>query len=84
MTQTELTLLAIHRAPAVPLADICERYFNIKPKVADRRARLNQLPVPAWRLGTQKSPFMVHVKDLAERIDTARESAAESWKKSQL
>lgn len=84
MSPTELALIAVHRSPLVRLDAICDHYFNLKPAIAARRARLNQLPVPTWRSVTRKSPYLVHVHDLAEWIDKSRESASTSWSKSQL
>lgn len=83
-SDTEVQLLALYRTPAIPLHDICERYFSLKPRNADRRARLNQLPVPAFKLNSQKSPYMVHIKDLAAHIDNTHDGATKVWRKSQL
>jgi len=43
---------------------------------ARRRAPAKMLPCPAFRLGGQKSPWLVSAADLAELIDARREKAA--------
>ena len=47
------------------LADVCKRYFNITPRIAQRKASLGLLPIPAFRLtGTRKGPLYVRKCDL--------------------
>lgn len=49
----------------VPLDEICVPFFNNKPVVARRKAALNQLPVPAFRLGdARRGPLYVRKSDL--------------------
>ncbi len=47
---TSLALMSIHKAPAIPLADICERYFALSYEEALKKAARNELPVPTFRL----------------------------------
>jgi len=85
MTQTELQLLALHRAPSVRLEDICEHYLNLSPTVARQRAALNSLPFPTFRMsGSGKAPHMVKISDLAKHIDAAHETATTEWENSQV
>lgn len=85
MSNTEITLIALHRNPAVQLEDICEHYFGLSPLVARQRASLQQLPVPVFRLTeSSKSPLMVHVRDLANHIDTKLEKATREWENSKV
>lgn len=79
---TLVMLLATHRDAIVPLADICEKYFGLGLFQAKRAARMRKLPVPALRLGDQKSPWMVKLSDLAEYIDTVSDQASQAWKQS--
>lgn len=53
---------------AVPLEEVCERYFGLSPTEAKKRAPLQELPVPVFRLGSQRSPWMVSSKHLADLI----------------
>jgi hypothetical protein len=85
VTDTELRLLAVFKAPAVRLEDVCEHYFGIAIKTANDYATLNKLPIPAFRLvNSQKAPWMVKLSDLAAHIDNAQRLATELWEKSQV
>ena len=84
MTDTEIALLAAHRSPLVPLADICDQYFGCGITEARRKAGLNLLPVPTWRLiDSQKAPYMVRLSDLALFIDEGADKARAAWLNSQ-
>jgi len=73
---TIFLLMAEYETPTVPLAEICEKYLGLKPRTAEDKAALGQLPLPTFRLGTsQKSPRLVHLQDLAELIDQKRKEA---------
>lgn len=61
----------------LPLAEIAEPVFNITPRIAQRKAATNTLPIPAFRInGTRRGPLYVHREDLEkwikERTDRAR------------
>lgn len=75
---TVLLLMAEFESAEIPLADISERYFGVKPgEKMLRMASRQQFPVPVHRLGSQRSPWMVHVRDLADYIDRQAEQARE-------
>lgn len=85
MTPTEIMLLAVHRTPAIPLADICEKMFGLCHDEARRQAALNTLPVPAWRAsGSRQGPLLVRLTELAAFVDSKSTNAAASWTKSQV
>jgi len=85
MTPTEFKLTAVYKGPTVPLSDICKPYLNLSYAEARRRAALNQLPFPTFRLGnTSKAPVVVSVRTLAEHIDAREASAQAEWRKSQV
>lgn len=49
----------------VPLDDIAQPFFNVTPKIARRKAAMNVLPVPAFRInGSRKGPLYVKKADL--------------------
>ena len=48
---TSLALLSIHKSPAIPLADVCEKYFAPSYEEALKKAARNELPVPTFRIG---------------------------------
>lgn len=85
MTNTEQALIDTLGSVTVPLVDVCEDYFGLAPRAAMAAAALNKLPVPTFRLReSQKSPLMVHVRDLAEHIENMRDRATEHWERSQV
>lgn len=84
MTPTEIKLLAIHKGPAVQLAELSERYLGMKPDWAAKLAKREQLPFPTFRLNdSAKAPFMVSTHDLAQHIDEQHTGSLKRWKNSQ-
>lgn len=81
---TMFLLMAEYNTASIPLADICEKYFGMKVATADKKASLGKLPIPTFRMGdSQKSPRMIHVKDLADYIDKQRDRGVEYFKSMQ-
>ena len=80
-TSTYFGLLAEFGATEIPLELIAEKYFGLSPAKAKSRAAMAQLPVPAYRMGTQKSGWLVSASDLADAIDRQRNQAAQLWEK---
>lgn len=84
-SNSEALLASAHGGPAIPLTDVCEKYFGLTYYEAVRRAALNQLGLPTFRLrDSQKAPVMVRAKELADYLDRTADRAAEQWQKSQL
>jgi len=82
-TRTLFLLMAEFGTPAIPLAEICERFFGLSLAEANRLAVLNKLPLPTFRIGaSQKAPRMVHLEDLANHIDKQRQEAVKQWHRS--
>jgi hypothetical protein len=76
-------LLAQFESPVVKLEDVCNDYFGLTRHEANRKAALNKLPVPTFRLSSsQRAPRMVHLQDLADFIDMQRKNAITSWGRS--
>jgi hypothetical protein len=69
MNSTYFGLLAEFGAANIPLDRVAPKYFGLSPAEAKRRAASKQLPCRVFRLGGQKSPWLVSVVDLAELID---------------
>jgi len=47
------------------LTDVCLKYFGVTERIAQRKASLGLLPVPAFRLtGTRKGPLYIRQSDL--------------------
>ena len=58
------------------LADIAKPVFNITPRIAQRKAATNTLPVPAFRIGgTRKGPLYVLKDDLEKWVSERAASA---------
>ena len=74
---TVFLLLAQYGTAAIPLSRVASDFLGLSPAKAARLAGSRQLAVPAFRLGSQKAPWLVHVSDLAAYLDREREAAAE-------
>lgn len=73
---TKYALHARFGTPILALCDICEEFFHINEDTAKGKANSQSLPIPVFRMDDNKrSPFMVHVDDLAELIDLRRQGA---------
>ena len=79
MTPTYFSLLAEFGEAEIPLQRVCEKYFGLSVSKAKRRACLQQLPIPAYRVGSQKSPWFISAADLAKHIDQQRQLANDQW-----
>lgn len=77
MNSTYFGLLAEFGEANIPLERVADKYFGLSLAEARRRASLKQLPCRAFRLGGQKSPWLVSACDLAELIDRQRERASQ-------
>jgi len=55
----------------------------MKPEDANKRAARQSLPVPVFRLGSQKSSWLVAADVLAAYIDGQRNEAKKQWEKLQ-
>lgn len=69
--------------PVVELERICSRYWSLSPKEAKRLAGLRRLPVPAFKAGSQKSPWLVSLRTLALHLEARETEAQEKWERCQ-
>ena len=82
---TSLALMPIYKSPAIPLADVCEKYFALSYEEALKKAARNELPVPAFRLtNSRKAPMMVSAEALGAWIDKTEAEARALWERSQV
>lgn len=79
-SRTLFLLLAEFGTGQIPV-EKCAHHFGMRAEEAKRAAARQQLPVPAFRLGSQKSPWLVSAEVLATYIDAQRNAAAEEWAK---
>jgi Pyocin activator protein PrtN len=75
VNSTYFGLLAEFGEANIPLERVAPKYFGLSFEEARRRAPGKVLPCRAFRLGGQKSPWLVSAADLAELIDQRRERA---------
>lgn len=78
---TFFALMAEFGTAEIPLEDICEKFFGLKADMAKKRAARQQLPIAAYRGGTQKSLWLVSAQDLAKHIDEQRTKSRREWAK---
>ena len=77
---TKYALHARFGTPIVALADICEEFFHINKDTAQGKANAGTFPIPVFRMeNSKRSPFMVHVDDLANHIDDCHQPALKAW-----
>jgi hypothetical protein len=68
------SLCRVHRAHK-SRTRVAPKYFGLSFEEARRRAPSKMLPCKAFRLGGQKSPWLVSAADLADLIDRQRVKA---------
>jgi hypothetical protein len=76
VNSTYFGLLAEFGEANIPLERVAPKYFGLSCAEARRRAPAKMLPCRAFRLGGQKSPWLVSATDLAELIDVRRQKAS--------
>lgn len=81
---TTFLLLAEFGRVDVELELVAERYLSLDKRAAFARACRCELPFPAYRPGSQKSPWMVRVTDLASWLDQEHAKGETEWKKRQI
>lgn len=64
----------------IPLADIAEQYLGINERLAKERAAACDLGLPVFRLGSNKSPWVVSVDDFADFVERRAEEARIQWR----
>lgn len=68
----------------LPLNEVAESVFNITPRIAQRKAATNTLPIAAFRInGTRRGPLYVLREDLEKWIRDRAERAQKQHRKMQ-
>ncbi|HEV2538364.1 MAG TPA: pyocin activator PrtN family protein [Frateuria sp.] len=75
---TLFLLMAEYGTAQIPLGR-CAQLFGMTPEEAAKRAGRAALPVPAFRVGSQKSPWLVDATRLAAYLDERKAQAATDW-----
>jgi len=76
VNNTFFGLLAELGEANIPLAKVAPKYFGLSAEEAKRRAPAKLLPCRVFRLGGQKSPWLVSAAHLADLIDRQREKSS--------
>lgn len=72
-------LMAEFGTTQIPLAACCQAYFGCDVDHAKEKAAAQRLPVPAFKIGSQRAQWFIHASDLAEHIDAERARQTERW-----
>lgn len=75
---TFFALMAEYGTAHIPV-EKCADIFGLSPRKACEAAGRQRLPVPAFRLGSQKSPWLIDAKKLAEYLDDQKIRAEDEW-----
>jgi hypothetical protein len=76
---TFFSLMAEYGTGLIPL-ERCAHIFGLAPDEAAKRANRQSLPVPAFRAGSQKSPWLVDAGVLANYLDGLKNRAESEWR----
>jgi hypothetical protein len=77
---TLFLVLAEYGTAQIPI-ERCAHQFGMTPAQARDAAKRQALPVPTYRLGSQKSPWIVDAAALATHIRNKRELAEAEWRR---
>lgn len=77
---TLFLVLAEYGTAQIPV-ERCACQFGMTAQEAKSAARRQSLPIPAYRLGSQKSPWVVDATALASHIRSKRELAEAEWRR---
>lgn len=79
MNRTFLLMAEFEEAD-IPLEKIAPKYLGMDERQWKRAAALQQLPFPVFRGGSQKSPWLVSITELAKYLDKMEAEAAKDWR----
>lgn len=79
---TFFALMAEYGTAHIPV-EKCAELFGMSPKKACEAAGRQRLPIPAFRIGSQKSPWLLDAKILADYLDKIKTQAQNDWKNMQ-
>lgn len=79
VASTFFGLMAEFGSTQIPLTRCCESYFGCSEDHANEKAAAGRLPVPAFKLGSKKSGWFIHARDLAEHVDRQRAAGLDRW-----
>lgn len=74
-TTTYFGLMAEFGSAHIPIVDIGRKYFGYDERKAKNEAAKGGYPFPVFRVGGQKTQWMVDVADLSAYLDKIKEKA---------
>ncbi|MDI1301996.1 MAG: pyocin activator PrtN family protein [bacterium] len=80
MNKRALLLMIEFEAADIQLEKVAPKYLNMSERQWKLAARQQALPFPVFRVGSQKSPWLVNVLRLAEHVDKIEAEARADWK----
>ena len=67
------------------LEDIAEKVLGLSITTAQRKANSHELPFNAFKaFDSNKSPYLIDLRDLADYFDERRNAAKEEWLKAKV
>lgn len=79
-TSTYFTLMAEFGTGHIPVVEIGKKYFGYDERKAKTEAAKNGYPFPVFRVGTQKSTWMVDIADFSTYLDEVKDKAKEQYR----
>lgn len=73
--KTTTLLFLEYESADIPLDVVAAKYLGMAARAASNKAAKGELPFPAYRPGSQKSPWLVRITDLAAWLDAERSKA---------
>ena len=59
---------------------VADKFLDLTPEQANRKAAKGDLPFPVFRVGSAKSPWLVDIKHVADFIEKQAIIAAQSYR----
>jgi len=77
---TYFGLMAEFQKAHIPVTEVGAKYFGYDESKAKREAAAGSYPFPVFRLGSNKTIWMVAIEDLAAYLDKVKEKARAEYK----
>jgi hypothetical protein len=77
---TYFGLMAEFQKAHIPITEVGAKYFGYDDEASKRAASNNKYPFPVFRMGSNKTIWMVAIEDLAEYLDKVKEKAKNEFK----
>lgn len=78
-TSTYFSLFAEFGTAHIPITEIGRKYFGYSDSKSKTEALKNNYPFPVFRIGGQKSIWVVDIAVVADYLDAAMDKAKKEW-----